>query len=652
MRAGLAVLALCPLSAIAAPGPATLHPFASGLALPVDIAHAADGSDRLFVAEQAGRIRVLRSGIPLATPFLDLGARVQSGGEQGLLSLTFHPAFAANGRFFLLYTAPPPVANGGSDVVIASARRSASDPDRADAASVTELLRIPHPANTNHNGGRLAFGPDGFLYASIGDGGGGGDPGNLAQNLADLRGKLLRLDVDAASPYGIPASNPFVGQSGARPEIFAYGLRNPWRIAFDRGTGDLYIGDVGQNVIEEVNVIPAASPGGQNFGWRVFEGTRCHLPATGCALAGHVPPVLEYGHAANGGFSITGGSVYRGRAWPELRGYYVYGDYVSGRTWAALPPFTGGHGAAIQVATISALSSFGEDEAGELYAADRDGGRIVRLGPADADGDGMSNAFEMSLTGSATAADPAADGDGDGLSNLDEYREGRNPGLRDNDVFTDARLFASQQYRDFLGRRGDEGGIAYWARLLAGGERSRARVALDFFDSPEFQGVGAPVVRLYFAYFLRIPDEPGLAYWMARARSGDPLAAISSFFAASPEFAARYGNLDNGAFVDRIYANVLARAPDSGGRAHWVGQLASGAMSRGEVMLAFSQSAEFLGTVGSEVYVTMAYVGMLRRSPEPEGFRYWTEFVDGGNPPAALIEAFLAAPEYRQRFMP
>jgi glucose/arabinose dehydrogenase len=364
----------------------TLQPFVSGLALPVEIAHAGDGSGRLFVLEQAGRIRVIRDGQLLAAPFLDIRSIVRSGGEQGLLGLAFHPSYATNGLFYVYHNRPLAGSSTGSEIVLARYSRYAPNPDLADPSTRTILLTIAHPTYDNHNGGKIAFGPDGYLYIGVGDGGGGGNILGTAQSLGDLRGKILRIDVDSASPYAIPPSNPFAGSSdpSIRKEIWAYGLRNPWRFTFDRALGDLFIADVGQNAWEEVDFEPRASPGGRNYGWSAFEGTHCFSPSTNCSLPGAIAPILEYAHDSNGGFSITGGYRYRGGALPALHGYFVYGDYVSGRIWAAQQVATPGGGGAwssTQVASLSNVSTFGEDENGELYAANHSAGTVVRLTP-------------------------------------------------------------------------------------------------------------------------------------------------------------------------------------------------------------------------------------------------------------------------------
>ncbi len=249
-------------------------------------------------------------------------------------------------------------------------------------------------------------------------------------------------------------------------------------------------------------------------------------------------------------------------------------------------------------------------------------------------------------------AQGALDSDGDGMTNAVEAAEGRNPFTKDNDIFANARFFAMQQYRDFLAREGDAGGINFWASQVSGGTATRAQVIESFFSSPEFQGTIAPVARLYFAYFLRIPDYPGLNFWIGQYRTGMPLATISQNFAASAEFSSTYGALNNSQFVDLVYQNVLGRAPDAGGKAFWQGQLDTLAMNRGQVMVGFSESDEYKLAINAEVYVTMMYNGMLRRAPDSSGFSFWVQYLDGGNSGLALINGFLVSPEYRARFLP
>lgn len=346
-----------------------LEEVAAGLRAPVYATHAGDGSGRLFVVEKAGVIRVVDAGGLRTEPFLDIRGRVgSSGSEQGLLGLAFHPNFAQNGRLFVYYT------DRRGDTVIsrfqANADRSTADPD-----SEVMLLTQEQPAG-NHNGGMLAFGPDGLLYVGLGDGGSAGDPWNNGQSLNTLLGKLLRLDVDGGELYAVPADNPFVGQAGARPEIWAYGLRNPWRFSFDRATGDLYIADVGQNLWEGVNFQRSNSRGGENYGWKIMEGMHCFGSAT-CNQTGLVLPVVEYDHGQ--GCSVTGGYVYRGAAQPSLQGAYFFGDYCSGRIWALSRSDGDRWQTDLVLESSLQISSFGETEAGELLVMDFTDGVLYRL---------------------------------------------------------------------------------------------------------------------------------------------------------------------------------------------------------------------------------------------------------------------------------
>jgi glucose/arabinose dehydrogenase len=334
----------------------SFEPVATGLRFPVGVTHAGDGTGRLFILEQTGRVVVHDGSQVLPSPFLDVSALVSCCGERGLLGLAFHPRYAANGLFYVNYT------NTAGDTVIARYQVS-GDPNLADPASAQILLTVGQPF-ANHNGGQLAFGPDGFLYIALGDGGSGDDPGNRAQNLGTLLGKILRIDVDGASPYAIPGDNPFRTTQGAQPEIWAYGLRNPWRFSFDREFGDLFIADVGQNTLEEVNFQPAASAGGENYGWRRMEGTGCHIPSTACNDGTLTLPILEYDHSL--GCSITGGYRYRGGRFPQFLARYFYGDYCSGRIWGGIQ--SGQTWSATQlIDTTLNITSFGEDEGGELY---------------------------------------------------------------------------------------------------------------------------------------------------------------------------------------------------------------------------------------------------------------------------------------------
>jgi glucose/arabinose dehydrogenase len=352
---------------------------ASGLERPVQVTHAGDGSARLFVVEQPGRIRVIKAGVLLPAPFLDVSQLVVLGGEQGLLGLAFHPQYSANGYFYVNYTRA-----GDGATVVARYSVSASDPDLADPESALTILIVDQPA-ANHNGGQIAFGPhDGYLYVGMGDGGGVGDPADNGQNIDTLLGALLRLDVDTAEPYAIPAGNPFAGGPGA-DEIWAFGLRNPWRFSFDRVTGDLYIGDVGQSQWEEIDYQAAGAPGGVNFGWSCREGAHDYDFTGDCLTATLTDPIAEYGRAE--GQAVSGGFVYRGSAYPALQGRYFYADYVQGKIWSLVK--TGSDPDTwslpeLELDTSLNISSFGEDEAGELYVVDLAGGTVRRLADANA----------------------------------------------------------------------------------------------------------------------------------------------------------------------------------------------------------------------------------------------------------------------------
>jgi glucose/arabinose dehydrogenase len=355
-------------------GPVALQIVTTGLASPVYVTAPPGDTLRLFVVEQGGRVRVLRRDTLLATPFLDLSGKISSGGERGLLSLAFHPRYATNGRFYVYFT------DVNGDIRIVRYGVSA-DANVADPLSADTVLAVPHPVESNHNGGQLQFGPDGKLYAGLGDGGGGGDTAGNAQNRQRLLGKLLRLDVDGVSGYTIPSDNPFATDPSARPEIWAYGLRNPWRFSFDRQTGDLYIADVGQNAWEEVDVAAAAAGRGPgaNYGWNVMEGTHCY-GATTCNQIGLVLPVSEYSHID--GCSITGGYVYRGARIAALAGRYLFSDFCSYFVHSFI--YNGGQATARidlsgQLDPRARVSSFGEDARGELYIVTLEGAlyRIV-----------------------------------------------------------------------------------------------------------------------------------------------------------------------------------------------------------------------------------------------------------------------------------
>src|SRR5687768_5655947 len=344
-----------------------LVPVATGLVNPVFVTGARDGTRRLFIVEQAGTIRVRPLDGSAISLFLDIRPRVRSGGEQGLLGLAFHPSYASNRRFFVYYTRA-----GDGAIVIAEYGAAAGNPNVADADEQV-LLTIPHPNFANHNGGMLAFGPDGYLYIGVGDGGSGNDPPNNAQNKQALLGKLLRIDVNSQAgglPYAVPPSNPFAGAIDGRDEIFAYGLRNPWRFAFDRNTSQLWLADVGQIQREEVNA-PIVSGG--NYGWRVYEGNLCtNNDRTLCTASNYIFPIFDYSHGG-GRCSITGGYVYRGTLGAFASGTYVYGDFCSGEILA-----WDGNSQRVVLDTGANIASFAEDDAGEIYVVTL-GGTVSRI---------------------------------------------------------------------------------------------------------------------------------------------------------------------------------------------------------------------------------------------------------------------------------
>jgi glucose/arabinose dehydrogenase len=354
--------------------PVALQEVAAGLSFPLYLTAPPGDPSRLFIVEKGGAIRVVKDGTLLPTPFLDLTAQVSTGGEQGLLGLAFDPDYATTGRFVVHYT------DVGGNTVVSVLRVSAGNADVADPASEAIVLTAEQPF-ANHNGGQILFGPDGMLYIGLGDGGSSGDPGGRGQSVADLLGSILRVDVRSGTGYTIPPDNPFVGRTDARPEIWSFGLRNPWRFTFDPATGDLYIADVGESAWEEIDMVGAAEGAGRgaNFGWNVTEGRHC-FAQSGCDPSRFTLPVLEYSH--DDGCSITGGFVYRGAAIPELQGHYFYADFCRGwvrsvrlqdgqvvdtRQWPTLAP--GGP-----------VPSFGQDAAGELYVLSQ-GGRVFKIVP-------------------------------------------------------------------------------------------------------------------------------------------------------------------------------------------------------------------------------------------------------------------------------
>ena len=333
-----------------------------GLVAPLDVTNAGDGSGRLFVAEQAGRIRIVRDGRLVGRAFLDIRERIRSGGERGLLGIAFHPRYPDDSRVFVDYT------DLDGDTVVSSFTVTPVDPNRADPTSEQVLLRVDQPFG-NHNGGGLAFGPDGMLHIATGDGGGGGDPTGAGQRLDTLLGKILRIDVDGRPagdrPYAIPDDNPFVGRADARGEIWLYGLRNPWRIRFDRETGDLWLGDVGQNQWEEIDVAPAGV-GGLNFGWNRTEGSHCYPSGDGCDRPNLTGPIAEYDHRS--GCSVIGGV-----------GAYVFADYCSGNVWLIDAGVREPQIPTLALRGDRSISAFGEDESGEAFATDIEAGELVRI---------------------------------------------------------------------------------------------------------------------------------------------------------------------------------------------------------------------------------------------------------------------------------
>ncbi len=387
-----------------------LEEIVSGLSSPVYITHASDGTERLFIVEQRGTIQILDNGTLLGTPFLDIHSRVSSGGERGLLSLAFHPDYVSNGRFFVDYT------NTNGDTVISEFLVSAGDPNVADDTSETLLLQVAQPFE-NHNGGQLQFGPDGMLYIGMGDGGSGGDPFGHGQDITTLLGALLRIDVDSGSPFSIPSDNPFVGLPG-RDEIWAYGLRNPWRFSFDRQTGRLFLADVGQGDVEEVDLIEK----GGNYGWNIMEGDQCFSPPSDCDMTGLELPIATYGHPPadpTGGRSITGGYVYRGSQFIDLDGLYFFGDYSTGRIWILEETSPEVFTRTELLDTDLSISSFGEDEDGEIYVVDHGGTiyQIVSLAEGEGE-DGGEGEEEGGIEGEAEVPG------GEGESESTEGREG------------------------------------------------------------------------------------------------------------------------------------------------------------------------------------------------------------------------------------
>ncbi len=358
-----------------APVKLELHREGGGFMSPVFLTEAPDDSGRVFVLEQEGRVRLLTPGALDHPTYLDLRPLIRSGGERGLLGLAFHPRFAKNGRLFVYFT------NRGGDIVVARLTANPPDTDRVDPATLKPVLLIDNPA-PNHNGGMIAFGPDGYLYAGTGDGGGSGDPFENGQNTFSYLGKILRIDVNTNGngPYKVPPDNPFIGLSTHRPEVWALGLRNPWRFSFDMKTGDLFIADVGQDHWEEIDHEAAGGPGGVNYGWSRMEGRHCFPPRKG-KCDKYTQPVAEYGHAL--GCSVTGGYVYRGKTIGALDGVYLFGDFCSGAISGLWPEKRDPEAFRMRslLETKLAISSFGQTRDGEVYVLDHRGGGVWRIVP-------------------------------------------------------------------------------------------------------------------------------------------------------------------------------------------------------------------------------------------------------------------------------
>ncbi|MCB2201744.1 PQQ-dependent sugar dehydrogenase [bacterium] len=380
-RAGVAFLFVFAITSARAQNPDTLtlslQPVVTGLNQPIHIVNAPMDSTRLFVLERPGVVKIVQGDSVLASPFLDISGQVVTGGERGLLGMAFHPDFPDTQAFFLNYVNR----TNDTDYTFISRFSITSNPNVADPGSEQVIFQIRQP-QANHNGGTIHFGPDRFLYIGMGDGGGSGDPDDLAESPASLLGKLLRIDVRNGGPYTIPPDNPWVGAVDTLPEIFSFGLRNPFRWSFDRATNDLWIADVGQFVYEEINLTRWADAGGQNYGWDHTEGFHCFEPSSNCDSAGVDWPVFEYTHSG-GRCSITGGYVYRGCAIPDLDGWYFYGDYCTGQIWRLNVDSAGTVTAPFPTPVLDIggadLATFGEDYYGELYVAELNGGRILKM---------------------------------------------------------------------------------------------------------------------------------------------------------------------------------------------------------------------------------------------------------------------------------
>ncbi|MCA1634706.1 MAG: PQQ-dependent sugar dehydrogenase [Acidobacteria bacterium] len=628
-------------SSLADPPTLAISPFVSGLSLPIGITHAGDNSGRLFIIQQTGRIRVVRNGTLLATPFLDISSRVSCCGERGLLGLAFPTNYWNKGYFYVNYT------NTAGNTVVARYRRSANSPDVADPSSEDIVLVVAQPF-ANHNGGHLAFGPrDGQLYIGMGDGGDGGDPGNRAQNPNDLLGKILRIDVETGRPftYTVHPSNPFVNRAGFRPEIWALGLRNPWRFSFDRQAADLYIGDVGQSNFEEIDFQPSTSTGGENYGWRIMEGAHCFNPS-GCSVTGLTLPVFEYSHAD--GCSITGGYVYRGGAFPRMQGLYFYGDYCNGRIWALSRSGAAWQNSLLLDTSIN-ISSFGEDEDGNLYAASHNSGEIFRLidtapGPSPTPTPPTRIKFEA-----ASTAVPESQGS----VQIRLTRTGDTS--RETMVFyTTTSLVASP--------RGDYTPASGRLRFAPGDVTKSFEFLITNDETDE------PNETVHFSAGFQIGFETFLSD-MADLTIIDDDAETS---ATNPIDRSDF-------FVRRQYHDFLNREPDADGLAFWTGgiescgtdtqterddlvrRLTEGTETRASAWRIVAEDDDFERAELNRAFVLMQYYGYLRRDPNAQpdmdfrGFDFWLDKLNdhGGDfRSAQMVDAFINSIEYRNRFRP
>jgi glucose/arabinose dehydrogenase len=660
----------------------------TGLQRPTAMAFAPDG--RLFVCQQDGQVRVVKNGVLLAQPFLTVA--VDGSGERGLLGVTFDPQFSTNGWIYVYYTTRLPAIHNRVSRFTASG-------DVAVAGSEVMILELENLTSaTNHNGGAIHFGEDGKLYVGVGENANGAN----AQTLANRLGKILRINADGS----IPTDNPFHGTaSGPNRAIWALGLRNPFTFAFQPGTQRMLINDVGASTWEEINDGFA----GANYGWPATEG-----PTTNPSFRSPIF-AYGHGTGGSVGCAMSGGLFYNPATIalpPEYIGNYFFADLCSG--WIRrLVPASGntvtdfatgfsqpvdldlasdgsvfvlarGGGTVRRIAYVAPLITaqpshqfvspgqsvtFRVSASGQpplSYQWQRNGAPIAgataasyTIGSAGSADDGaqfrviVSNAFgnATSLPATLRVFTPVADRDADGIPDSVEGQEGTNPDVRDNLIFSNARLFVRQQYGDLLNREGDSAGISAWAGRIESRMLTRAQVAHAFVQSNEFQRGTLPATRLFLAFFLNYPNQGELLWLRDRFHAGVSLNALAAEFAASSTFQSLYGGLSNETFVGRVYRNVLGRQPDAQGFNAWVARL-NGGMSRADVLVGFSESAEYARRSFAWVHVAHLYGNLLRRSADPGGFRAWVGFLEGGNALLAAVQRFLDSPEYRARFQP